>query len=49
MVTVVNSKADVLKATQALAVNVNAAKSLQEIELFHQMIMWVLCGFVIGH
>lgn len=31
MVTVVNSKADVLKATQALAVNCNAAKSLQEI------------------
>lgn len=31
MVTVVNSKADVMKATQALAVNSNAAKSLQEI------------------
>ncbi|CAD7930634.1 unnamed protein product [Amoebophrya sp. A25] len=31
MVTVVNSKADVLKATQALAVNCNAAKSLQDI------------------
>jgi len=31
MVTVVNSKADVLKASQALAVNLNAAKGLQEI------------------
>jgi len=31
MVTVVNSKADVLKATQALAVNLNAAKGLQEV------------------
>ena len=31
MVTVVNSKADVLKATQALQVNCNAAKSLQEV------------------
>ncbi|CAD7935014.1 unnamed protein product [Amoebophrya sp. A120] len=31
MVTVVNSKADVLKATQALQVNCNAAKSLQDI------------------
>lgn len=31
MVTVVNSKADVLKATAALQVNCNAAKSLQEI------------------
>eukprot|EP00913_Durusdinium_trenchii_P034971 g32713.t1 len=31
MVTVVNSKADVLKAAQALAVNLNAAKGLQEV------------------
>jgi len=31
MVTVVNSKADVLKAQQALAVNLNAAKGLQEV------------------
>lgn len=31
MVTVVNSKADVLKASQALAVNLNAAKGLQEV------------------
>lgn len=31
MVTVVNSKADVLKATQALAVNLNAAKGLQDV------------------
>ena len=31
MVSVVNSKADVLKATAALSVNCNAAKSLQEI------------------
>lgn len=31
MVTVVNSKADVLKSTQALAVNLNAAKGLQEV------------------
>jgi len=31
MVTVVNSKADVVKATAALSVNCNAAKSLQEI------------------
>lgn len=31
MVTVVNNKADVLKASQALAVNCNAAKGLQEI------------------
>jgi chaperonin GroEL (HSP60 family) len=31
MVTVVNSKADVLKATQALGVNCSAAKDLQEI------------------
>lgn len=31
MVTVVNSKADVLKATQAMAVNLNAAKGLQEV------------------
>merc|ERR1712178_413041 len=30
-VTVVNSKADVLKASQALAVNLNAAKGLQEV------------------
>lgn len=31
MVTVVNSKADVLKASAALAVNLNAAKGLQEV------------------
>jgi T-complex protein 1 subunit zeta len=31
MVTVVNSKADVLKASQALSVNLNAAKGLQEV------------------
>jgi len=31
MVTVVNSKADVLKASQALGVNLNAAKGLQEV------------------
>mmetsp|Transcript_5410 Transcript_5410/g.16069 ORF Transcript_5410/g.16069 Transcript_5410/m.16069 type:complete len:535 (-) Transcript_5410:198-1802(-) len=31
MVTIVNSKADVLKASQALAVNLNAAKGLQEV------------------
>eukprot|EP00440_Ansanella_granifera_P034773 gb/GFBE01037722.1/.p1 GENE.gb/GFBE01037722.1/~~gb/GFBE01037722.1/.p1 ORF type:complete len:540 (+),score=189.96 gb/GFBE01037722.1/:1-1620(+) len=31
MVTVVNSKADVLKAAQALAVNLNAAKGLQDV------------------
>lgn len=31
MVTVVNSKADVLKATAALSVNCSAARSLQEI------------------
>jgi len=31
MVTVVNSKADVMKASQALAVNLNAAKGLQEV------------------
>eukprot|EP00490_Sorites_sp_Unknown_P000628 CAMPEP_0114651422 /NCGR_PEP_ID=MMETSP0191-20121206/8318_1 /TAXON_ID=126664 /ORGANISM="Sorites sp." /LENGTH=538 /DNA_ID=CAMNT_0001865601 /DNA_START=37 /DNA_END=1653 /DNA_ORIENTATION=+ len=31
MVTVVNSKADVLKAAQALSVNLNAAKGLQEV------------------
>lgn len=31
MVTVVNSKADVLKASQALAVNLNAAKGLQDV------------------
>lgn len=31
MVTVVNSKADVLKAGQALAVNLNAARGLQEV------------------
>jgi len=31
MVTVVNSRADVLKASQALAVNLNAAKGMQEV------------------
>jgi T-complex protein 1 subunit zeta len=31
MVTVVNSKADVLKAAQALAVNCNAARGLQDV------------------